>query len=141
MKNILLLCGLALACTMACAATPAGKQPAQPAAKPHAAEAQQEVALDDLGKYIGKRVFVHTKFNTTRSGVLTRRSKTEADLKLDSGADLTIPLESIKRVTVPIAPPDPLFQKQPESAKPDAAKSTPEKATPQKPGDSSAKKN
>jgi hypothetical protein len=135
------LCGLALASTVSCAAAPAGK-PAQPAAKPHAAaEAQQEVAVEDLGKYIGKRVIVHTKLNTTRSGVLTRRSKTEADLKLDSGADLSIPLDSIQRVTVPSAPADPALQKPTEAAKPEAAKSTPVKAAPQKPGDSSAKKN
>ena len=139
MKNVILLCGIAFACTVSSAATAAGKP--QPAAKPHAVEAQQEVALDDLGKYIGKRVTVHTKFNTTRSGVLTRRSKTEADVKLDSGADLSIPLDSIKRVTVPIAPPDPLFQKQPESQKPESKKPEAAKPVPPKPGDSSAKKN
>jgi len=103
MKSILFFCGIALACVAPGAALAAGNTP--PVAKPHAAEAQQEVALDDLGKYIGKRIVVHTKLNTTRIGVLTRHSNTEVDLKLDTGAELTVPVNSIKRVTVPVAPP------------------------------------
>ena len=128
MKNFAYLIVLACASLGCGGALAAGNPPADAkaaAAKPHAAEAQQEVAYADLGKYLGKRVIVHTKLNTTRDGVLTRHSNSEIDLKLPTGAELSIPADTIRRVTVPIAPPDPLFQ-------------TPAS---QKPGDGSAKKN
>jgi len=91
---------------------PAKSRPAEPP--------QQEVAYTDLGKYVGKRVNVQTKLKTTRSGTLLKASPFELDIKTDTGAELTIPADSIKRVTVPVPPPDPLFTQ---------------------PGDSSAKKN
>jgi len=169
MKPYTLFAGIALACTICSGAQAAGTAPAakprvtEPAPKPHAAAepAQREVAYADLGKEIGKRVIVHTKFNTTRSGVLVRHSASQIDLKLDSGAELSVPVESIKHVGVAIAPPDPLVPKAADGkageakatdAKPAAAKSPGKPADakpaadkagdkPAKASDGSAKKN
>jgi len=131
-------------CTNAVAAAP----PAQPAAKPRASSEQgQEVAYADIGKYIGKRIIVHTKLNTTRSGVLLRQSATEIDLKLDGGAELTVTADSIKHMVVPVAPPDPLLKPvdKPAAAKasdvkPADGKPAGSKPTESKTGDDSAKK-
>jgi hypothetical protein len=140
MKIANLFAGVALACTI-----PALAAGAPPAAKPRASEhatkpqaavaepAQQEVAYADLGKYIGKRIIVHTKFNTTRSGALLRQSASQIDLKLDSGADLSIPVESIKHLGVPIGAPDPLFQTKPAEAKASDAKASGAKPADAKP--------
>jgi len=81
--------------------------------------AQQAVEYADLGKYVNKRIIVRSKLNTTRAGVLTRFSASEIDLKLDSGADLSMPATSIKSIGIPIGPADPLFPKV-ESKAPDA---------------------
>jgi len=132
MKHAFLFVVLAGLCGSVFAAAP--KQPVptptpKPVTKPQAPSEQgQEVAYADLAKYIGKRVVVHTKFNTTRSGVLLRRSATEVDLKLDTGAELTVTADSIKRVIVPVGAPDPLFQKPADAA--------PAKASDVKPADS-----
>ena len=85
---------------------------AQPATKPHpaaAAPAQREITYDDLSNQIGKRVIVHTKLGTVRSGTLTKVSKTSIDVKLDSGAELSIPADGIRSLSVPVGPPDPLI--------------------------------
>ena len=109
---------LALACTLAAnidagsAASPATKtHPAAAPAKPHSAPvpAQREIAYADLGKEIGKRITVHTKLSTVRSGTLTKVSQTSLDLRLDNGAELTIPADSIRSLSVPVPPPEPLF--------------------------------
>jgi len=114
---------LALAIALPIGTQAADKSPA--AAKPQAkAEpAQQQVAYAELGKYVGKRIIVHSKLNTTRSGVLTRYSASEIDLKLDGGADLSMTADSIRSVSIPIAPADPLFPEKTGDGKP-AAKAT-----------------
>ena len=81
--------------------------------------AQQSVEYADLPKYLNKRIIVRSKLNTTRTGVLTRYSASEIDLKLDSGAELSMPATSIKSIAFPIGPADPLFPKV-ESKAPDA---------------------
>ena len=165
MKIALVLASVALAVAMPAAALAAGAAPAAAKPKASAEPATQAVEYADLGKYIGKRIIVHSKLNTTRAGVLTRVTASEIDVKLDSGADLTMPSNSIKSIGAPIGAPDPLFQpapdKKPADAKPGDAKAegkaAPAKATdfappakgakpadtkPQgKTGDSSAKKN
>jgi hypothetical protein len=123
MKTSPLFAGIALACALAAsfdvalAAQPVAKPhpattPTQPAAKPHtapAAPAQREIAYEDLSKELGKRITVHTKLKTVRVGTLTKVSKTSLDMKLDNGAELTLPAESIRSLSVPVPPPDPLF--------------------------------
>jgi hypothetical protein len=121
MKISPLSASLPLACALLvslsnCLAQPAAKAhpatpTAQPPAKPHAAPAapaQREISYEDLGKELGKRITVHTKLNTVRSGTLTKVSKTSLDMKLDNGAELTIPADSIRSLSVPVPPPDPL---------------------------------
>jgi hypothetical protein len=107
--SIALACALSAAFEVALAAQPVPK--AQPATKPHpaAAPAQREITYDDLSNELNKRITVHTKLNTVRSGILTKVSKTSLDLKLDNGAELTIPADGIRSLSVPVAPLDPLF--------------------------------
>jgi hypothetical protein len=147
MKHAKLFVILAAACAGHAAI---GAEAAAPKAAPkaHAAPEQgQEVAYDDLTKYIGKRLIVHTKLNTTRSGTLLRHTASEIDLKLDTGAELSITHDTIKRVVVPVPAPDPLFKPsdpkngdakasdvKPAAAKPADAKPS-DKTTTSKPAD------
>jgi hypothetical protein len=98
-----------LACVLSASACNAGA--AQPAAKPHPAAqpAQRQITYADLEKQLGKRIIVRTTLGTTRSGVLTKYTSTLIDMKLDGGADLTIPANTISSLNVPVLPPDPLF--------------------------------
>jgi len=82
----------------------------QKAAAPAAPKEQlQEVSYEDLGKYINQRIVVRTTLRTERRGTLVKYSGTAIDLKLDTGATLGLPRETIKSMGVPVAPPDPLF--------------------------------
>jgi hypothetical protein len=97
------------------AAQPATKPQAQTAAQPAtrhpaaAAPAQREITYDDLSNQIGKRVTVYTKLGTVRSGTLIKVSKSLIDLKLDNGAELSIPSDGIRSLSIPVGAPDPLF--------------------------------
>jgi len=110
MKLSRLVAGIALACAL-----PAGLDvclAAQPAAKARAATAapaQREISYDDLGTELGKRITVHTKLGTIRSGTLTKVSTSSIDVMLDNGAELSIPADGIRSLSVPVGPPDPLF--------------------------------
>jgi hypothetical protein len=107
MKIAVLLASIALACTLsaslddAAAASPAAK--ARVAAEP----LQREITYADLETQVGKRIIVHTMLGTVRSGVLVKYSKTEIDMKLDEGTDLTVPAYSIRSLSIPVPPPDP----------------------------------
>jgi hypothetical protein len=117
MKICALVTSVLLGCTISVGlvAAPAA------AAKPHAASTVtlQEVPYVDLGKYIGKAVTVRTTLGTVRSGTLLKFTNTAIDLKLDSGAELTIPADTIQRAGVPVPPADPLF---PTAGEPSAKK-------------------
>ncbi len=84
------------------AATP----PAAPAAKARKAEAEpagEKVSYDDLHLFIGKRVTVHTTFNTTRTGVLTQVSNTQLTLGIDAAGgstELTMPKNTVVSVAL-----------------------------------------
>ena len=97
----------------------AAKPTAQPATKLHPAPApaQREITYDDLSNQLGKRITVHTKLGTVRSGTLVRMTKTFIDVKLDNGAELSIPADGIRSLSVPVVPPDPL---QPNAGEPSA---------------------
>jgi len=102
----------------------------QPAAKPHAAAqaAQQDVSKDDIAKYIGKSITVYSKLGTTHSGTVVKSTASELYIKLDSGAEMSFAVDSIKRLTTPVAPPEP-------------SSTTPaDKPADSKPSDGSAKK-
>ena len=113
--SIALAFALSAGFEFALAAQPAAKAQApaaaKPTTKPHPAPtpAQREITYDDLSAQLNKRITVHTKLGTVRSGILLKVSKTSIDLKLDSGAELAIPADGIRSLSVPVGPPDPLF--------------------------------
>ena len=86
----------------------AANPPVAPAAKAKKAEAEpvgEKVSYDDLHLFIGKRVIVHTTFNTTRTGVLTQVSNTQLTLGIDAAGgstELTMPKNTV--VSVALAP-------------------------------------
>jgi len=96
------------------AASPAHAAPAAAkapkAAAPAAPKEQlQEVSYEQLAKYLNQRIVVRTTLQTERRGTLVKYSGSAIDLKLDTGAVLGLPRETIKSIGVPVAPPDPLF--------------------------------
>jgi|KBSSwiStaDraftv2_1062776.scaffolds.fasta_scaffold302832_2 hypothetical protein len=110
MKNTLLFTGIFLLFTGAHAVTPA-KHAAPPVAAKAAAPAApkqqyQEVSYDDLAKYLNQHVVVRTTLHTERSGTLVKYSGTAIDLKLDTGATLGLPRETIRSIGIPIVPAD-----------------------------------
>src|SRR5689334_22786116 len=112
MKKALLFTSIFMACASAHAAAPA--KPAPPTKAPtKAAEPPkpqlQEVSYEDLRKYLNQRIVVRTTLRTERAGTLLKYSGSAIELKLDAGATLGLPRDTIKSIGVPIAPPDPLF--------------------------------
>ena len=108
MKKILLLALIAIA-GGAFAAQPAPtKTPAKTTAPKKAEppkETEREVAYADLGQYLNKRVIVRSNLGTVRSGTLTHYSQSQIDIALDgNGAQLTFARDSLKSVSVPVAP-------------------------------------
>ena len=87
----------------------AANPPAAPAAKAKKTEAEpagEKVSYDDLHLFIGKRVVVHTTFNTTRTGVLTQVSNTQLTLGIDAAGgptELTMPKNTVVSVALATA--------------------------------------
>ena len=109
MKKILLLALIAIAGgAFAAQPAPTTKTPAtKPAAKPAAPpkETEREVAYADLAQYLNKRVIVRSNLGTVRVGTLTHYSQSQIDIALEgNGAQLTFARDSIKSVSVPVAP-------------------------------------
>lgn len=105
-KKILMLALIAIA-GGAFAAQPAPTKTTPAAAKkvepPKPVE--REVPYADLGQYLNKRVIVRSNLGTVRSGTLTHYTQFQIDIALDgNGAQLTFTRESIKSVSVPVAP-------------------------------------
>ena len=109
MKKILLLALIAIA-GGAFAAQPAPTKATPAKAAPKKVEppkpTEREVPYDELGQYLNKHVTVHSALGTVRSGTLSHYTKSQIDIVLDgsNGAQLTFTPESIKAVTVPVAP-------------------------------------
>jgi hypothetical protein len=84
----------------------AANAPAAPAAKAKKTDAEpagEKVSYDDLHLFIGKRVVVHTTFNTTRTGVLTQVSNTQLTLGIDAAGgstELTMPKNTVVSVAL-----------------------------------------
>jgi hypothetical protein len=84
----------------------AASPPAAPAAKAKKAEAEpagETVSYDDLHLFIGKRLIVHTTFNTTRTGVLTQVTNTQLTLGIDAAGgttELTMPKNTVVKVAL-----------------------------------------
>jgi len=92
-----------LVAAFAIGASAAEKKPAAPAAKPAVAEKGETVAYDDLHLHVGKKVIVHTKYKSTRSGTLVKASKMELTLSIDTPdgpSEMTIPKDTIADVFV-----------------------------------------
>ena len=116
MKNILLFTGVFVLAAAAQAAAPARHAAPAPAkaAAPAAPKQQiQEVSYEDLGKHLNQHIVVRTTLRTERSGVLIKYSGTAIDLKLDTGATLGLPRETIRSVGIPMVAADaPLPEKK-----------------------------
>ena len=80
--------------------------PVAPAAKAKKTEAEpagEKVSYDDLHLFVGKRLIVHTTFNTTRTGVLTQVTNTQLTLSIDvagGSTELTMPKNTIVSVAL-----------------------------------------
>jgi len=80
--------------------------PATPAAKAKKTDAEpagEKVSYDELHLFIGKRLIVHTTFNTTRTGVLTQVTNTQLTLSIDAAGgstELTMPKNTIVSVAL-----------------------------------------
>jgi len=107
MKNAVSIAGALLICALS--AGPGYALAASPPAKARVAPEpqQREITYADLETQVGKRITVHTTLGTVRSGVLVRYTKTEFDMKLDEGIDLTVPANSIRSLSIPVPPPEP----------------------------------
>jgi hypothetical protein len=106
--NILLL-ALVVIAGGAFAAQPAPTTATPAKAAPKKAEppkpVEREVSYADLGGYLNKRIIVHSNLGTVRSGTLTHYTQAQIDIALDgNGAQLSFTRDTIKSVTVPIAP-------------------------------------
>jgi hypothetical protein len=107
MKKILVLVlvimtGVAFAAAPAPAKTPA-KAPAKTVQPPR--EVERDIPYAELGRFVGKRIIVHSALGTVRSGTLTHYTQSQIDIGLDgNGAQLSFARDAIKSVGVPIAP-------------------------------------
>jgi hypothetical protein len=67
-----------------------------------APSAASSIAYDDLREYLGERIVVQTRFRTTRVGTLSKFSKMELTLTIDTPSgpsDITIPRDNVVRAT------------------------------------------
>jgi hypothetical protein len=118
MKIVTLFASAILGCSLLASAGDVTAAPAAAKTRVAAEPAQREIAYADLETQVGKRITVHTRLGTVRSGLLTKFTRAEIDMKLDEGTELTIPANSIRSLSVPASSP-----------------------VPSTPGDDSAKKN
>ena len=89
------------------AANPPAAAPAAKTKKAEPAPPENTIAYGDLAQHIGERVVVHTKYKTTRTGVLTQVSNTQLTLSMDApggATELTMPQDTILSVALVAAP-------------------------------------
>ncbi|HZP68004.1 MAG TPA: hypothetical protein VFB32_16995 [Rudaea sp.] len=101
MKTFCLALALLLG-TSACLGADAPHHKPASAAKP----AEQETSFDDLTSHVGDHVTVSTTFGTVRAGILLKRSNYEITLKLDDGAEFSVPRDTIRKITVRVPAPE-----------------------------------
>ena len=88
---------------LAIGAAAATKSDAPAGAKSGQVEVGETVAYDDLRLHVGQRIVVHTKFQTTRTGMLMKFSPVELTLSIDTpegASELTIPKDTVASVTL-----------------------------------------
>jgi len=93
--SALLLAAAALAAHAADAPTPAKAAPSAKSAV---------LAYEDLQHHVGDHLAVRSRFGSTRSGTLLHWSPTEIRLRLDSGAELEMPHDTIRHASLTPAP-------------------------------------
>jgi hypothetical protein len=106
-KSASIACG-ALAVILAASASAASKTATTPVAKPAQVEVGETVGYDDLRLHVGQRVVVHTKYKTTRTGMLMKFSQIELTLSIETpegASELTIPKDTVASVTLLAASP------------------------------------
>lgn len=75
------------------------------APKTNAAAAQTAaVAYEELQHHVGEHVVVRSRFRSTRSGTLLHWSPTGIKLRLDTGAELEMPQDTIRQASLAPAP-------------------------------------
>jgi hypothetical protein len=96
----------ALAAMLAFGMAAATKSDARAVAKGQV-EVGETIAYDDLRLHVGQRIVVHTKFKTTRTGMLMKFSQIELTLSIetpDGASEMTIPKDTVASVTLLSAP-------------------------------------
>ncbi len=99
---------LAIGALLNAYAAPAGTVPKaeeKKSSRPAAQEPEREIPYEELDKFKGQRIIVHSAIGTTRSGTLTRYSGTQIDIALDgNGLQFTYLRDGIKSIGIPITP-------------------------------------
>ena len=108
-RSLLLACLtlFAFAWLSQAAAAQATQPAATKASKAEAPAAAEKIVYDDLHKYVGERISVHTKFHTTRTGVLAKVTKSELTLNIDTPTgptQMTIPKDTVADTVAVPAP-------------------------------------
>jgi hypothetical protein len=62
------------------------------------------VAYADLRAHVGEHVSVRSRFRSTRSGTLTHWTPAAITLRLDAGAELEMPADTIRQASLTPAP-------------------------------------
>ena len=109
MKKSILFASAALAFGALIAhAAPQGAVPKaeqKKSARPAAQEPERDIPYEEVAKFKGQRIIVHSTIGTTRSGTLTKYSGTQIDIALDgSGLQFTFLRDAIKSIGIPITP-------------------------------------
>jgi hypothetical protein len=109
------------------AAEPAKATKSAKGAKPAAQANLREVEYTDLERHVGAQLVVQTTNDTVRNGTLIKYTNVGLTVRLgpDAGSiDLSMPRNTVRKVSVAIAPADPLFPSDTfqQEAKPGAKK-------------------
>ena len=110
MNRKILFAGAALAigALLNAYAAPVGTVPKseqKKSSRPAAQEPERDIPYEEVGKFKGQRIIVHSTIGTTRSGILTKYSGTQIDIALDgNGLQFTFLRDGIKSIGIPITP-------------------------------------
>ena len=107
-----LLIACAMGATPLAAAEPTKPGKAAKGAKPAAPANLREVEYSDLERHVGAQLVVQTTNDTVRSGTLVKYTNVGLTVRLGPEAgsiDLSMPRNTVRKVSVTVAPADPLF--------------------------------
>ena len=109
---IAILLGVATTSPPLAAPEPPKAVKAAKGAKPAAPANLREVEYTDLERHVGAHLVVQTTNDTVRSGTLIKYTNVGLTVRLGPEAgsiDLSMPKNTVRKVSVTIAPADPLF--------------------------------